>query len=139
MAAKSSLRVGMKVSFGDKNFPTCTGTIKKLNPKTARITCPGKGTFDVSYNLIKSKSRKTSARKAGPVARKTKGKRALSAAAKKRKAFERKLASDWEKQGDYLGRDAWSRGMYSNPAKRKRNSKGQFVKTSRRRVARRRR
>lgn len=122
MAAKSTLRVNQKVSFGDRAHGTMQGTIKSLNAKTATIAVVGKGTFYVSYNLIKSKARKTSAKKA-PVKRKGKGTRRASSSRKmtaaQRKAAMSRIEAAWDEHEGSMNQDFW-KSVYSNPAKKKR-------------------
>lgn len=156
MAAKSSLRVGQKVSFGRAGERPKSGTVKKLNPKTARIKS-GSSEYDVTYRLINAKAR------AGRTKAKSgKGRRGVSDA--RRDAHLRWLEREWEqmetlptkswrsnpkkkKKMTAAKRDAllrelereWERvaalpvqSWRSNPGRRKRNAKGQFVRTRRR-------
>jgi hypothetical protein len=122
MAAKTTLRVGQKVKFGDSKNPIRTGIIKKLNPKTACISVPGSGIFDVHYrNINTKKSKAVSGRakaKGGKGKRTTKPK--LSAA--RRDALLLKLERAWARE-ERKGRAPSMSTFRSNPKKRKRKAK----------------
>lgn len=63
MALKNMIKVGDTVTFGRSGDVKITGKVIKTNPKTARVKVPGKGSFDVTYNLIQKAAPKRAASK----------------------------------------------------------------------------